>query len=113
MRTRVSPILEIAQIADRMSKMLAPVKPHSRTIAIDPLHHGNGGRALLFEDVEGSNFPVLINAYGSYRRMEMALGCHGEVRGLEDGHTAGGLEGSAAFWSRQMIWLSRWLLPKF
>ncbi len=94
-RAGVSPILEIAQIADRVSKMPAPVMPHSRTRAIDPLHFGLGGRALLFEDVEGSKFPVLINAYGSYRRMEMALGCHGEVRGLEDGHTAGGLSGIA------------------
>ena len=32
------------------------------------------GPALLFENVRGSNIPLLINAYGSERRMCMALG---------------------------------------
>lgn len=33
-----------------------------------------GGKALLFERVEGSEFPVLTNAFGSSRRICMALG---------------------------------------
>ena len=33
------------------------------------------GPALLFEHVEGSSFPLLINAFGSYKRMENALNC--------------------------------------
>ncbi|HNL70738.1 MAG TPA: UbiD family decarboxylase, partial [Leptospiraceae bacterium] len=33
-----------------------------------------GGKALLFENVEGSNLPVLINAFGSKKRMDLALG---------------------------------------
>ncbi len=53
---RISPVLEIAEIADRVSKQ--------------PF----GGRALLFENVEGSAFPVLINAFGSHRRVNLALG---------------------------------------
>jgi 4-hydroxy-3-polyprenylbenzoate decarboxylase len=52
----VSPILEIAEITDRVSK--SP----------------EGGKALLFENVEGSSMPVLINAFGSWRRIQMALG---------------------------------------
>ncbi len=52
----VSPILEISEITDRVSK--SP----------------GGGKALLFENVEGSQMPVLINAFGSTRRMNMALG---------------------------------------
>ncbi len=52
----VSPILEISEIADRISK--SP----------------DGGKALLFENVKGSNFPVLINAFGSWNRMNLALG---------------------------------------
>jgi len=51
----VSPELEITEIADRMSK--------------------TNGPALLFESVKGSRFPLLINAFGSYRRMESALNC--------------------------------------
>lgn len=53
-RERVSPILEITEIADRMVK--------------------TGGPALLFENVEGSSMPVLINALASERRMCLALG---------------------------------------
>src|SRR6476619_4648119 len=49
------PILEIAEITDRVSKS------------------ENGGKALLFENT-GFNFPVIMNAYGSERRMCMALG---------------------------------------
>jgi 4-hydroxy-3-polyprenylbenzoate decarboxylase len=50
----VDPHLEIAEIADRTMKA--------------------GGPALLFENVKGSAFPLLINAYGSRRRMSRALG---------------------------------------
>lgn len=54
-RTYVDPVLEMAEITDRVSKS------------------GNGGKALLFENT-GSEFPVLMNAYGSEKRMCMALG---------------------------------------
>jgi 4-hydroxy-3-polyprenylbenzoate decarboxylase len=73
-RTRVSPVLEIAAIADRVSKLSAPGLPSDSACRNDPRHCHLGGRALLFENVEGSDFPVLINAFGSYRRAEMALG---------------------------------------
>jgi 4-hydroxy-3-polyprenylbenzoate decarboxylase len=53
---KVSPILEITEITDRVSK--SP----------------GGGKALLFENVEGSDFPVLTNAFGSMRRITLALG---------------------------------------
>lgn len=53
-RREVDPNLEIAEIADRTMKAAGP--------------------ALLFENVKGSRFPLLINAYGSRRRMSRALG---------------------------------------
>lgn len=53
---KVSPVLEITEITDRMSK--SP----------------GGGKALFFENVEGSPFPVLTNAFGSRRRIALALG---------------------------------------
>jgi len=46
--------LEIAEVTDRVSKAAGP--------------------ALLFENVRGSRFPVLTNALGSTRRMNMSLG---------------------------------------
>ncbi|SVC46824.1 uncharacterized protein METZ01_LOCUS299678, partial [marine metagenome] len=57
-KERVSPILEIAEITDRVSKQ------------------PRGGRALIFENVEGSTMPVLINAFGSTTRINSALGVH-------------------------------------
>jgi 4-hydroxy-3-polyprenylbenzoate decarboxylase len=53
---RVSSDLEITCITDLMCKARA------------------GGKALLFENVRGSRFPVLTNAFGSERRICMALG---------------------------------------
>ncbi|MFN7396445.1 MAG: UbiD family decarboxylase domain-containing protein [bacterium] len=74
-RALVDPVLEISAIADRESKSAAPHGPSASARRNDPRFYGRGGRALLFENVAGSDFPVLINAMGSYRRMEMALGC--------------------------------------
>lgn len=52
-RAFADPVLEIAEIADRVVK--------------------SGGKALLFEN-NGTDFPLLINAFGSDRRMAMAMG---------------------------------------
>jgi 4-hydroxy-3-polyprenylbenzoate decarboxylase len=60
-KTFVDPNLEMAEITDRMSKQ------------------PGGGKALLFENT-GYDFPVLMNAYGSEKRMCMALG----VQHLDD-----------------------------
>jgi 4-hydroxy-3-polyprenylbenzoate decarboxylase len=54
-KTYVNPKLEMAEITDRMSKQ------------------PGGGKALLFEN-NGYDFPVLMNGYGSEKRMCMALG---------------------------------------
>ena len=91
-RAAVSPVLEIAEIADRVSKSPAPNLPSDAARRTDPRFHHFGGKALLFENVQGADFPVLINAWGSYRRMEMALGCNDAGPGLAAGHTPGGFE---------------------
>lgn len=51
----VDPVLEITEIVDRFSKS------------------EDNGKALLFENT-GTDFPVLINAMGSYKRMCLSLG---------------------------------------
>ena len=56
----VDPELEITEIADRVMK--------------------SSGPALLFENVRGSGIPLLINAFGSKKRMALALG----VSDIED-----------------------------
>jgi len=70
-KTRVSPLLEITEIADRMSKSPAP---HGHTELDRSPAAKLGGRALLFENVEGSDIPVAINTFGSYHRINLALG---------------------------------------
>jgi len=54
-KTEVDPILEIAEITDRMCK--SP----------------DGGKALWFENVKGSQYPVVTNIFGSFKRMCSAL----------------------------------------
>jgi len=73
-QAQVDPVLEITEIADRMMKSPCPEGPAGAP-ATDPTHGVWGGRALLFENVCGSDLPLLINAFGSYARVKMALGC--------------------------------------
>lgn len=94
-RARVSPVLEIAAIADRVSKAAAAHAPSGAARRNDPRRFDRGGHALLFENVEGSDIPVLINAFGSYRRMEIALGCHDAAPGLPSARVRGGFDGWA------------------
>jgi len=67
-RTEADPILEITEIADRVSK-----SRDQQGIV--------GGKALLFENVKGySGAQLLINQFGSARRMRLAL----EVDSLDE-----------------------------
>ncbi|MFT3685068.1 MAG: UbiD family decarboxylase [Phycisphaerales bacterium] len=79
--TPISPVLDISAAAEIESKRPAPSGPSASARVNDPRFHSRGGHALLFQNVEGSKFPLLINAFGSYRRMEMALGCHDYLLG--------------------------------
>jgi 4-hydroxy-3-polyprenylbenzoate decarboxylase len=56
----VDPVLEIAEINDRIVK--------------------SDGPALLFENPKNSRFPAFVNAFGSFERMKLAL----EVDNLDD-----------------------------
>ena len=69
---KVSPLLEVSEIAARLSKQPAPHAHHEP----DQSHAANlGGRAVLFENVQGSDFPLAMNLFGSYWRIGQALGC--------------------------------------
>ena len=56
----VDPILEVAEITDRVSKAMGP--------------------ALLFENPKGYDIPVLINGFAGMRKMEIAL----QVNSVDD-----------------------------
>jgi 4-hydroxy-3-polyprenylbenzoate decarboxylase len=72
-RTEADPILEIAEIADRVSKSRTADRAADR--AADKDKPGTiGGKALLFENVKGyPGSKLLINQFGSARRMRLAL----------------------------------------
>ncbi len=70
----VDPILEVSEIANRMSKTPCPEGPAGAPNT-DPIHGGLGGYGLIFDHVRGSDVPLAINLYGSYARMQIALGC--------------------------------------
>lgn len=61
-KVEVDPELEISEITDRMCKT------------------PNGGKALFFEKVKGSDVPVVTNIFGSFERMCLSL----EVESLDD-----------------------------
>lgn len=79
---RVSPVLEITELADRAVKQ--------------------GGPALLFENVVGSALPLVIGVYGTRQRMAWALGLNhldelgDRLRALIDVRVGGGLIGLAS-----------------
>jgi hypothetical protein len=68
-RVEVDPILEISEITDRISKA--------------------GGPALLFERVRGSEFPVVINLFGSEKTYREGPWC------ASAGRTGGAFGGPA------------------
>src|SRR5436190_18995020 len=70
-KAKVSARLEIAEICDRVYKTPAP-HGHSERDRSDAAKLG--GKALLFENVEGASMPVAINTFGSYWRVNQALG---------------------------------------
>jgi 4-hydroxy-3-polyprenylbenzoate decarboxylase len=78
-RQPVSPYLEASEIADRAVKQ--------------------GGPALLFENLEGHTMPVVMNLFGTRRRMALALGVDDlndvgdRLRALIDVRLGGGLLG--------------------
>jgi len=66
-KAEVDPVLEITEVVQRAQAL--------------PGGDGKpGGRALLFERPKGSRYALLINAFGSVRRMELAF----EVESLEE-----------------------------
>jgi 4-hydroxy-3-polyprenylbenzoate decarboxylase len=72
-KAEVDPYLEICEITDRVSK-----------------EKGSKNVALYFENVKGSNFPVVTNILGSMERMAMGLGVNGldeigaRIKGMAD-----------------------------
>ena len=60
--------------AGELKRVVYPVKAELEITEIADRVMKSGGPALLFENVIGKQIPVLINAFGSQKRMALALG---------------------------------------
>jgi len=72
-------LLEFVQVLERageLRRITYPVKAELEIAEIADRVMKAGGPALLFENVVGKNIPLLINAFGSMKRMAMALGAN-------------------------------------
>ncbi len=91
--TEVDPLLEITEVTQRVAR-----DPERAPRSVGP--------ALLFEKPKGSSIPLLVNAFGSVRRMELAF----EVDKLDD--VAERIRGFLAMESPQGLFDKIKMLPK-
>ncbi len=87
----VDPVLEIAEITDRVFKA--------------------GGPALLFENT-GTEFPVLTNMFGSERRLAMAIGSLDDVSEKINGMLSTALSGRKLQMLPMLGKMARWMPRK-
>jgi 4-hydroxy-3-polyprenylbenzoate decarboxylase len=112
-RAEVDPVLEITEVAQRIGRQgLKPTLNEAANVgAKAPTHkasHGPSGLgpALFFEKPKGSRVPLLINAFGSVRRMALAF----EVDELDE--VAARIRGFLAMESPQGFFDKIKMLPK-
>jgi 4-hydroxy-3-polyprenylbenzoate decarboxylase len=70
----LSEFIERLRQAKELCEIRAPVDPRLEITEIYDRIVKGGGEALLFHNVQGSPFPLVINLFGSCRRMNLALG---------------------------------------
>jgi 4-hydroxy-3-polyprenylbenzoate decarboxylase len=66
--------VQVLERAGELKRIAHPVKVELEITEIADRVMKGGGPALLFENVVGKQMPVLINAFGSHKRMALALG---------------------------------------
>jgi 4-hydroxy-3-polyprenylbenzoate decarboxylase len=80
-RIEADPILEIAEITDRVSKAQVQESHLGTDASVRPAGRNSGNSALLFQNIKGHpGSQLLINQFGSGRRMNLAL----EVNSLDE-----------------------------
>src|SRR4029077_1119941 len=124
-RAEVDPVLEITEITQRIARDAArktvpqglkpdrrefgnvgPEGPTPSNVGGEGPTPNSVGPALLFEKPKGSKVPLLVNTFGSVRRMELAF----EVERLED--VADRIKGFLAMESPQGLFDKIKMLPK-
>src|SRR6187397_187746 len=78
--------IELLEREGELVRVSAEVDPYLEVTEIVERTVRAGGPALLFEKLKGASHPLLINQFGTERRMCLALGVHSlddKVRGLK------------------------------
>jgi 4-hydroxy-3-polyprenylbenzoate decarboxylase len=70
----LSEFVQVLESAGELRRITHPVKAELEIAEIADRVMKAGGPALLFENVVGKSIPLLINAFGSMKRMAMAFG---------------------------------------
>ncbi|RMG49577.1 MAG: UbiD family decarboxylase [Acidobacteria bacterium] len=94
-KVEVDPVLEVSEIVQRVVRQ--------------------GGPAVLFERPRGSDFPLVMNLFGSMKRIELALGRHPEEIGEELIRTVQDLNPPSlkGLWrARRLLWRSLFMRPR-
>ena len=86
-------------------RVTAPVDPYLEISELVQRVVRQNGPALLFENVQGAAFPLLMNTFGSMKRIEIALGRHPQEIGQELVTTIQGLTPPSP---KKLGGLSRW-----
>lgn len=85
MANTLSGFIQVLEEAGELHRIKDEIDPYLEmgAIADQVMKSPGGGKALLFERPKGSTIPVLMNTYGSMRRITMALGVENEPQGLD------------------------------
>jgi len=70
----LSDFVQVLERAGELKRIADPIKAELEITEIADRVMKSGGPALLFENVVGKKIPLLINAFGSAKRMALALG---------------------------------------
>jgi 4-hydroxy-3-polyprenylbenzoate decarboxylase len=99
----------------QLRRVTAEVDPYLEVSEIVQRVVREEGPALLFERVRGASFPLVMNLFGSMRRIELALGRHPQEIGRELIGTVQQLNppSLAAFWrARGVLARARFMRPR-
>lgn len=90
-RPAIHTLRDFLRLLDSEGELLrisAPVDPYLETSEIAVRAMREGGKALLFENVIGSKYPLAMNVLASDHRVELSLGCSPDELGHQLIHTA-------------------------
>ncbi len=81
--TDMQDFMRVLERRDLLKRVSVPVSAELEVTEVATRLVGDGGPAVLFENVEGASFPLVVNLLGTMERIEIGLGRHPEQIGSE------------------------------